>query len=194
MKKTTFFSGFIMSFLLISCVTEMKKEITVGNYTTKYFGEIIIDENNRFEDIFFEYNGVIIKIYFCDFYIHDYNEHIKTCFGFIDKYFEINEMAKNKIIENFPKDKQVEFYFKSFFDELEMSNEELKYLFDIDKYSDFDIKRTVENLNYPYFLFEIFDNELYLSVGYTVSEELSDHDLQVMFNKNLELSDFRIDG
>jgi hypothetical protein len=93
-------------------------------HATKYFGEVelAIDEDGSWADFDTIYNGQEITVSLSDYGI--YKDKIKVCWEIIDKYVEINEIAKKAIIENFPqKNGMVNFYFKCHFDE-DMLDEE----------------------------------------------------------------------
>src|SRR5262249_27337161 len=93
------------------------KGISMGKYATKYFGEITIDENSNFEYINVKYKDKEINISLSDCNI--YGEKLKVCLEIIDKYIDINEISKKAILENFPENETVKYYFECHFDILE---------------------------------------------------------------------------
>jgi hypothetical protein len=158
----------------------------MGNYKTKYFGEIYIDETSDFEYIDVEYKGMEVNLSLSDCNI--YGDKLKTCLSMVDKYIEINEIAKKAILENFSKDETIKYYFECHFDVLD--EEQIFEIFGVKTFDKFDIKKTVEKLDYPNLLFGIDDNEIRLSVDYKISEEYSDEILCVKMDEKLNITDF----
>jgi ABC-type multidrug transport system fused ATPase/permease subunit len=83
-------------------------------FKTKYFGEITVDDDD-FSDVVYENTG--INIFFSDMKL--YGDKIKTCIDMLDKYLEINNIAKKSIIENFLENERIHYYFECHFDLLE---------------------------------------------------------------------------
>jgi hypothetical protein len=156
--------------------------------TTKYFGEVelTIDEDGSWADFDTVYNGQAITVSLSDYGI--YEDKVKICWEIIDKYVEINEVAKKGIAENFPGNETINFYFECHFDILE--EEKILKIFGIKTFDKFDINKTVKNLEYPNLLFGIDEGEITFSVDYMVSKEYSDEILCVKMNEKLEITDF----
>ncbi|MDR1180259.1 MAG: DUF2004 domain-containing protein, partial [Spirochaetales bacterium] len=154
----------------------------MNKHTTKYFGEIelSIDEDGSWADFDTTYNEQEITVSLSDYGI--YEDKTKVCWEIIDKYAEINEIAKKAIIENFPKkDGTVNYYFECHFDILD--EEELIEVFGIKKFKDLDIKTTVEKMAYPDLLFGLDEGKLTFSVDYMIAKEYSDEILCVKMDE-----------
>jgi hypothetical protein len=158
----------------------------MGNYVTKYFGEIVIDETNDFEYIEINYNGQEKHISLSDCNV--YGEKLKICLDILDKYVEINEIGKRVIYENFPENETVKYYFECHFDVLE--EKQILEIFGIKTFDEFDIKKTVEKLEYPNLLFGIENGEINISVDYKVSKEYSNEILCVKMDEKLNVMGF----
>lgn len=76
----------------------------MGKYTTKYFGEISIDETKKFGYIKLEYNGQELHVSFPRYY-NNYGDKFKVLLDILDKYIEINEISKKAIIKKFSYEK-----------------------------------------------------------------------------------------
>ena len=94
-------------------------------YSTKYFGNIVIDETNDYEFFSVNYKDKKISILLdeCNF-----GNKLEVCLKNFDKYFEINETAKRAIISNFPNNKNIlekieypDFYFRNRDGKIELS-------------------------------------------------------------------------
>lgn len=158
----------------------------MGNYKTKYFGEIIIDETSDFEYIDVEYKNQEVNLSLSDCNLYD--KKLKKCLEIIDKYVEINDMAKKAILENFPADETVKYYFECHFDTLDAK--QLTKIFGVEDFKKFDINKTVKQLKYPNLLFGINGGKLNLSVDYMISEEYSDEILCVKMDEELNITGF----
>ncbi len=158
----------------------------MGKYTTKYFGEITIDETSDFEYIDVGYKNQEINISLSD--CNMYGDKLKKCLEIIDRYVEINEIAKKAIIENFPENQTVKYYFECHFDLLD--EETIKEILGAEDFKKFDINKTVKNLGYPDLLFGIEDGELNFSVDYMISKEYSDEILCVKMDEGLNITGF----
>ena len=158
----------------------------MGNYKTKYFGEIFIDETSDFEYIDVPYKDKEINISLADCDI--YGDKLKTCIKILDKYTEINEIAKKAIIENFSGNETIRYYFACHFDILE--EELIQEIFGVKTFDKIDIKSIVEKLGEPSLLFGIDNNEINFSVDYKIAEEYSDEILCVKMDEKLNITDF----
>ena len=163
---------------------------TFEKYTTKHFGEIelAIVEGGHWADFVTMYNGQEITVSFSDYSI--YGDKIKVCWEIIDKYIQINEIAKKAIIENFPHKKGlVNYYFKCHFEDM-LEDEELMEIFGVKNFNKLDIQKTVDKMEYPDLIFSIKDNKITFSVDYMVSKEYSDEILLVIMDEELNVIDF----
>ena len=71
-------------------------------YTTKYFGEISIDETDKafcFSYIPLKYNGQKLNISF--YSRNNFEDKLKILLGILDKYIEIDEIGRKAVIETF---------------------------------------------------------------------------------------------
>jgi hypothetical protein len=159
----------------------------MAKYTTKYFGEITFDETDiTFVSTDVKYEGREINISLSDFNI--YGDKLKICLEIIDKYIEINGIAKKAIIDNFSKNGMVNYYFECHFESLE--EEKLIEIFGVKDFKKMDLKTVIEKMDYPNLLFGINNGELIASVDYMVSKEYSDEILCVKINEKLNVIDF----
>lgn len=158
----------------------------MGNYKTKYFGEILIDEQSEFEYLDVNYKDKEINVSFSDCNI--YGDKLKTCLRILDKYLEINALAKNGIIENFSENENLKYYFECHFDILD--KKQVMEMFFVETFDKFDIKTVVDKLDYPSLLFSIEEGEIYFSVDYKVAEAYSDEILCVKMDENLQITGF----
>jgi hypothetical protein len=158
-------------------------------HTTKYFGEVEVDIDGSWAEFDTTYDGQEITVSLSDYGI--YGDKTKVCWEIIDKYVEINEIAKKAIIENFPeKNGTVNFYFKCHFDENILDEETLFEVFGVKKFKELDIKTTVEKMAYPDLLFGIDDGKISFSVDYMVAREYSDEILCVKIDEELHVTGF----
>jgi hypothetical protein len=153
---------------------------------TKYFGEINIDQTSDFEFIELVYKNKEIDVSLdqCNMY----GDKLTVCLEMINQYEEIDKMAKRALIENFSKNKTIEDYFRSHFDDL--GEEIIIELFDTKDFEFIDIERTVEKFGYPNFLFSMDDGEINLSVDYMISKEYSDQILCVKMDQELNVTGY----
>ena len=155
-------------------------------FTTKYFGKIIITDDGEHGDTDVTYNNQEINIFLNDYSI--YGDKVKICLDIMDKYVEINEIAKKAILENFAENETIKYYFECHFDMLE--EEELMEVFGVKNFKEMDTKNVVEKLEYPNLLFSIANNEINVSVDYKVSKEYSDEILCIRMDEKLNVTDF----
>jgi len=158
-------------------------------YRTKYFGNIVIDETGEFESIDLKYKDkeIRISLYKCNVY----GNKLKNCLEIIDKYIEINEIAKKAILENYSKNKIIEDYFRDHFEDYSFEEEKIVEIFGVNTFSDFNAKKTIEELEYPNLLFSMEENnEIKISVDYQVSKKYSDEILCVKIDEKLNIIEF----
>jgi hypothetical protein len=167
---------------------DWRHDMTKFEFTTKYFGEIIIDvDDNGHGDTDVSYNNnQEINIFLSDY--NDYGDKIKICLEIMDKYIEINEMAKKAIIEHFDENETIKYYFECHFDILE--EEQIMEIFGVDNFQEMDIKNIVEKLEYPNLLFSKRNDGISVSVDYKISKEYSDEILCVRMDEKLNITDF----
>jgi hypothetical protein len=157
-------------------------------HETKHFGEIelSIEQDGSFADFDTMHNGQEITVSLSDYKL--YGDKLKLCWEIIDKYIEINEIAKNAIIEYFDKNENIKYYFECHFDILD--EEELIEVFGVKSFKKLDIKKVVEKMEYPNLLFGIKNGVIDFSVDYMVSKEYSDEILCVRMDEKLNVTDF----
>jgi hypothetical protein len=159
--------------------------MTEFKFATKYFGEVVITVDNEHGNADVKYNDQEINIFLSDY--NNYGDKVKICLEIIDKYVEINDIAKKAILENFAENETVKYYFECHFDILE---EELMEIFNTSNFKDMDINKVVEKLDYPNLLFSIDDDEMHVSVDYMVSKKYSDEILCVRMDEKLNITGF----
>jgi hypothetical protein len=158
----------------------------MDNYITKYFGQISIDKTSDFEyiDLMYENKEINISLSDCNIY----GDKLKTCINIIDKYPELNKIAKKAILENFHLNDTIKYYFECHFDILDQ--EQVLKVFGVKTFEEFDIKRGVDKLDYPNLLFGIENNEINFSVDYKVSKLYSNEILSVVMDEKLNVNRF----
>jgi hypothetical protein len=161
----------------------------MAKYTTKYFGEVelLLDEAPVWADFDTTYDGQDITVSFSDYGL--YGDKIKLCWEIIDKYIEINEIAKKEIIECFNKNENIQYYFKCHFEDM-LEEDELIEVFGVNNFDEINIKDVVEKMEYPNLLFGIKDGLINISVDYMVAKEYSDEILCVRMDEELNVTDF----
>jgi hypothetical protein len=138
----------------------------MGNYTTKYFGEISIDETSDDVVIYAKYKNEEIEIIL--FNCNIYGNKLKDCLDIIDKYFEINELAKKSIIGDYLSGGVIKEEYEEFFDH----EEDLFHIFNIKSPEEFDINRIIEELKFPTLYLRIEKNEIDCYIQYSMSKRL----------------------
>ena len=156
-------------------------------FKTKYFGNIIIDvDSDGHGDTDVMYEDKEINIFLSEYSL--YGDKVKVCLEIIDRYIELNEIAKKAMLENFTENKTINYYFECHFDALE--KEDLMEIFGVDEFQKMDIKKVIERLEYPNLLFSIENGEIKVSVDYKISEAYSDEILCVKIDEKLNVIDF----
>ena len=156
-------------------------------FKTKYFGTIIIDvDDNGDGDTDVMYEDKEINIFLSDYSL--YGDKVKVCLEIIDRYIELNEIAKKAMLENFTENETINYYFECHFDALE--KEDLMEIFGVDEFQKMEIKSVIEKLEYPNLLFSIENDEINVSVDYKISEEYSDEILCVRMDEKLNVIGF----
>ena len=158
----------------------------MGQYSTKYFGIITIDETSDFEYLDVEYQNQEINISL--FGPNTNGEKLKTCLEIIDRYIEINAIAKKALQNNCLVNGIIPFYFEHHFNEL--NEEELQEVFGVKSFNEFDAKKAIDNFGYPDLLFSTEDDKLRLSVDYRVAKKYSDEILCVKMDEGMNITDF----
>ena len=107
----------------------------------------------------------------------------------LDKYPEIDSIAKKSIIEYFPENKGlVNYYFKCHFEILD--EEELSEIFGETSFKKIDIDKAVNNLSNPCILFLVNKGKINMSLDYMISEAFSDQILVVRIDEKLNVKKF----
>jgi hypothetical protein len=167
----------------------------MGIYKTKHFGEIFIDSNKDFEYINakININGIEKDIIFtlCDCNI--YENKIKNCLEIIDEYYELNNKAKEIIINEFENNnKTIIYYLKWHFNTLDKKI--LEKIFDVIDYEQINIKNIVNKLDYPELVFTIHNREIAVSVNYIISAEYSEEILCIKMNEEINVINFSVES
>jgi hypothetical protein len=166
----------------------------MAEFMTKYFGKIIFYENNDDDDFAVtnvKYNNQEDIVIFLSGY-SKYGDKMKVCLEIINKYVEINKIAKKAIIDNFTENKTINYYFEYHFNILE--EEQLVEIFGVNNFEKFDITNIVSKLEYPYLFFSIKNNKITVSVEYMILKEYFDEELLrvlcVKIDEKLNVTDF----
>jgi hypothetical protein len=159
-------------------------------YLSKHFGEITYNETDEEIDFDVVLNGQEINICFNE--ISLYRDKIQSCWDIIDQYENLNENAKNAIVEYFPQKKgTVNYYFKYHFENEMLDEDELVEIFGVKDFNKIKIKNIVEKIEYPDINIWINkNNELVIGADYRVSPEYSDEILCITMDSKLNLIDF----
>ena len=154
---------------------------------TKYFGNITIDvDDDGHGDIYTNYNNQEINIFFQRY--NTYEDKVKICLEIIDKYVEINEIAKKAIMEQFNENATVKNYFKCHFDM--WGKEQLIKTFGTDNFKKINIGNIVEKLEYPDLIFSMRNSEITVSLIYMISKNFSDEILCIKMDEKLNITEF----
>jgi len=151
------------------------------NYKTEKFGIISLNENSIREECRINYMNQKINLEFTEFNIYgDKTQFMLEIITILNKYDELNKIAKSAIIENYSKNEQIKGYFNGHFDFF--NNEKQILIFGEKMYSSIDIVENIlentENiilqfgLNRPMY-------ELYISIDYHIFKEVSNYLLGV---------------
>jgi hypothetical protein len=146
--------------------------------STKIFGEIILDETKEYEKIYIKYNESKLTIGIPNCFMKNSDE-LKMCIEIMDKYLEINEIAKNEVVEKHNKENvrysgRVKHFFEYIFHNY--GNEERFELFGTNIFKDIDVKYIFKKIDYPDLLFvrgNHDDNKIEFWLNYIVSK--NDH-------------------
>jgi len=155
-------------------------------FSTKYFGELEIDEGSEFEYIDLTYNNDAMYLSFSGF--NGEAEKTAQCIAIIDRYAELHEIAKKEIAENYESNEVIRYYFKYHFETLD--KETLNELFGVSDFSSFSIEKAAEKLCAPDLEFLLESGEICISADYRVSKEYSEEVLCVKMNEDLFVMDF----
>jgi hypothetical protein len=163
----------------------------MGKYQTKHFGEINFYDFSDFLNANVYYDDYRISFLLSDRKI--YTDKITVCLNMIDKYFDINNIAKNAIMANYSKNKKIKKYFKYCFKNT--GKEERGEIFFSDKYRKIDFKNIIGKLAYPDLGFELSDkdNALIINCYYILSRKYSfcrSNLLCVKIDEELNVLDF----
>jgi len=161
-------------------------------YKTKQFGEISFhvwpDDDYGHTDI--HYQNQKIEIFIPDIWTH--TKKIAPCLDIIEKYFDINETAKNTLLNNYKENKVIKEYFK--FNFRKMYNEERLKVFSTVKYKKIDFPAIIKNLSCPVLHIDLNEanNELEVSLSYVLTKVswLRSQILIVNIDENLTVSGY----
>jgi hypothetical protein len=162
-------------------------------YKTKQFGEISfhVHSGSTIGSTDLKYDNQKINIFIPDIWTH--TEKITPCLNIIEKYFEINNMAKNELLNNYKENKVIKEYFK--YNYRTMYNEERLKVFSTVKYRKIDFPAIIKNLSYPVLHIRLNDennNKLEVSLDFILAKDsvLRGHLLEVHMNENLTISGY----
>jgi hypothetical protein len=120
-----------------------------------------------------------------------YGDKVKVCLEILEKYLEINEIAKKAIIENFHNhnNEDLNNIFEGVFESLDLNVIRPPKGITIEEYY---IKEYVENWKFPYLLFGIIDNEIAVYAEYILTEEWGEFidSLSVKMDEKLNITGF----
>jgi hypothetical protein len=164
----------------------------MDKYQTKYIGEIT----------FFTYdslNFVSGKAYYKNYeisFLFDkkiFTDKIAICLNIIDRYFEINSITKNEIMNNYLENKKIKAYFKYCFKNIGKENR-IKIFF-TNKYEEIDFKKVIGKMEYPNLSFKLNgkNNELVITCFYRLSKECpfsESNNLCVRLDEKLNILNF----
>jgi hypothetical protein len=166
----------------------------MAEFMTKYFGKIIIDEDEDGDGVAaVKYNNQEINIFFDEY--SKYGDLMKVCLELIDQYVEIHEVAKG-VFHGFNWNAMIKFYFEYHFDYLE--EEQLVEIFGVNNFEKIDITNIVSKLEYPnlYFIMDEIDEDedgITVSVDYIFSKEYSGEKLCIIMDEELNVMDIKIE-
>jgi len=163
-----------------------------AKYNTKQFGQIVfhVFPGAAYGTADVHYNDQRIELFIPD--IWKRTDKITPCLEIIEKYFEINDRAKNALLINFKENKTIRGYFRYNFKN--MDNEERIKTFSTVKYRKIDFPGIIKNLSYPILFIGLTDdkNELKVNLSYVLAKDsiLRGHILEVKMDGNLTVSGF----
>ena len=168
---------------------------------TKYFGdlEFYVEYDHVGDDWVSIHTSLNDQRVFI--HIPNYNNLGKNhnlCWEIIDKYLEINEIAKKIIVNKFAeKNGKANYYFKEFFEErIKLSDrEKIINVFGINDLEMFDIDEFIKKINYPDLCFYVEKSIMTISIEYTILENYPQEDviICVLMNEKLEVTGFEIE-
>ena len=169
--------------------------------TTKYFGDVQLDVDTYrgSAEVDVTLNGQKIRLTICGCEnAENLEKNLPFFWQAVDKYMEIYEKTKKAIIEYYDYEGNVEscWSIPYFFEELfgYKPKRELREVFGVTDFKDFDIKTFVGKMKYPSLTlnygYGIYGLDIY--VGYTPSdlEHWYDKSLNVVLDKNLKVKNF----
>jgi hypothetical protein len=131
--------------------------------STKYFGEITFDESCSFIGLPVWFDNQMINLSFSKSSV--YTEKLASLLVILDRYVEIQEVAKKAITENHRKNKAIKQFFK-------------------------DTACGIEDLNYPGLIFDLHkNNEIIFKVVYNPNKRTGDI-LCIAMDKDLNIQGF----
>jgi hypothetical protein len=168
------------------------EEINMNKYKTKYFGEISFEDNPKYgyKNARIEYNNHLINIFIDE---DIYKNKMDTCLNIIDKYFEINVIVKNVILDNYSNDYVLNNSYKCCFEN------HVKNIFDkifgTRSFRKINLKCVQKKMEYPNLHFNINNenNELEILLSYILSNYCPfgfTIGLQVLTNEEFNIFEF----
>ena len=167
---------------------------------TKYFGKIVFDGTKDCDIVSVKYNKNDLNIGLPNCFIND-KDKIKKCIEIMDKYLELNEIAKKAIISNSYENSIVQGYFQYHFDSTHYKNDKVFKIFGTTIFEDININNIIEKMECPDLMFQTGENDdgyddenkITFWLNYIVSREYSNETLCVRMDKDfnvLEINHF----
>ena len=140
--------------------------------TTKYFGDVELNyevsDSISYVHIHTSYKDKKVNIHIEDFDL--YEDKLELIWECIDKYMEINEIAKKAIVNNYlKKNKVVKEFIEDHF-KYKRYGEALVKHYGVKNINELDIKTFVEKMDYPDVSFTIEDGIITIIVEYYIFE------------------------
>ena len=156
----------------------------MGTYGTRHFGELAVNEEDDYTylDLRYQDREMYISLSNCR------GETLPKCLALIDRYAEIDELARAAIRDEFGSNEVIRYYFQFHFDSLDEKT--VQALFGAPSLDALDAKSAVEKLEFPDLVFDGSGGELALSADYRISKEYSEEVLSVRLDENLYILDF----
>ena len=169
--------------------------------TTKYFGDIKFEGNIEFKCIDDD-SGLhipyVVTVQLNNQYINinvsgwDYfGDKVKFCWEIIDKYLEINKIAKKAIVKSIFEEKgEANAYFKRKIWQIEHNKKFEMILvehYGVNDFENIDIKKIIEKMYYPHLFFKKIGDNITHYLKYSIYGPLDSQYLNVYMNEKLDV-------
>lgn len=156
-------------------------------FKSKIFGDITITIENGDASVDLEFRGRDLFFFFTEY--DAYGDKTKVCFDVIDRYLDLDKLAKKEIAKYFAKNAIIKYYFECHFDILE--DDELIEIFGVNDFQKINIESVVEKLGLPDLLLGIDKHgEIIISVDYQIAKDYSDEILCIKMDEKFNVIDF----